>query len=62
MPMRAYMRGQFDFIGVPTPQRRLALRPLFKPLKGAARVSCWATPTPWGSSRNANSSTPRSTC
>jgi 3-methyladenine DNA glycosylase AlkD len=34
-PMRAYMREQFDFIGVPTPQRRLALRPLFKPLKGA---------------------------
>lgn len=33
--MRAYMRDQFDFIGVPTPQRRLALRPLFQPLKGS---------------------------
>ncbi|WP_296000126.1 DNA alkylation repair protein [Rugamonas sp.] len=33
--MRAYMREQFVFIGIPTPQRRLALRPLLKPLQGS---------------------------
>jgi 3-methyladenine DNA glycosylase AlkD len=33
--MRAYMRDQFDFLGVPTPQRRLVLKPLLKQLKGS---------------------------
>ncbi|MBV6324278.1 DNA alkylation repair protein [Duganella violaceipulchra] len=32
--MRAYMRGQFDFLGVATPQRRLAARTLLQQLKG----------------------------
>lgn len=32
--MRAYMRDQFDFLGVGTPQRRLAAEPLLKQLKG----------------------------
>ncbi len=34
-PMRAYMRDQFEFLGVPTPQRRLAARPLLRTLDGA---------------------------
>jgi 3-methyladenine DNA glycosylase AlkD len=34
-PMRAYMRKQFAFIGIPTPLRRKALRPLLKELKGS---------------------------
>jgi 3-methyladenine DNA glycosylase AlkD len=34
--MRAYMRDQFDYLGIPTPQRRLAAKPLLKQLKGAA--------------------------
>lgn len=29
-PMRAYMRDQFPFLGIQTPVRRAALRPLFK--------------------------------
>jgi len=33
--MRAYMRDQFDFLGVGTPQRRLAAKPLLKRLKGS---------------------------
>ncbi|WP_395408079.1 DNA alkylation repair protein [Pseudoduganella sp. UC29_106] len=33
--MRAYMRGQFDFLGIPTPQRRAALKPVLAPLRGA---------------------------
>ncbi|GJJ01943.1 DNA alkylation repair protein [Duganella rhizosphaerae] len=32
--MRAYMRDQFDFLGVGTPQRRLAVKPLLQQLKG----------------------------
>ena len=32
--MRAYMRNQFEFIGVGTPQRRLAAKLLLKQLKG----------------------------
>lgn len=32
--MRAYMRDQFDFLGVGTPQRRLAAKRLLKQLKG----------------------------
>jgi 3-methyladenine DNA glycosylase AlkD len=34
--MRAYMRDQFDYLGIPTPQRRLAAKTLLKQLKGAA--------------------------
>jgi 3-methyladenine DNA glycosylase AlkD len=34
--MRAYMRDQFEYLGIPTPQRRLAAKPLLKQLKGAA--------------------------
>lgn len=33
--MRAYMRDQFDFLGVPTPERRAALRTLFRQLKAS---------------------------
>ncbi|WP_229213407.1 MULTISPECIES: DNA alkylation repair protein [unclassified Duganella] len=33
--MRAYMRDQFDFLGVGTPQRRMAAKPLLKQLKGS---------------------------
>ncbi|GJI93408.1 DNA alkylation repair protein [Duganella caerulea] len=33
--MRAYMRDQFDFLGVGTPQRRMAAKPLLKRLKGS---------------------------
>lgn len=32
--MRAYMRDQFDFLGIGTPKRRLAAKPLLKQLKG----------------------------
>jgi len=32
LAMRAYMRHQFDFIGVPTPLRRQAVAPVFKQL------------------------------
>lgn len=32
LAMRAYMRHQFDFIGVPTPLRRQAVTPVFKRL------------------------------
>ena len=50
-PMRAYMRNQFPFIGIPNPLRRKALRPLFKELKGgdadqlmALARQLWALP------------------
>ncbi|WP_228892489.1 DNA alkylation repair protein [Pseudoduganella aquatica] len=33
--MRAYMRDQFDYLGIPTPTRRAAIKPLLKPLKGS---------------------------
>lgn len=33
--MRAYMRDQFDFLGVGTPQRRASCRSLLKALKGS---------------------------
>jgi 3-methyladenine DNA glycosylase AlkD len=38
--MRAYMRDQFDYLGVPTPQRRAAVLPALRELKGtdAARL------------------------
>lgn len=32
--MRAYMRDQFEYIGVATPERRAALKPLLRQLKG----------------------------
>ncbi|OEZ64028.1 DNA alkylation repair protein [Duganella sp. HH105] len=32
--MRAYMRDQFDFLGIGTPQRRQAAKPLLQQLKG----------------------------
>ncbi|WP_460533022.1 DNA alkylation repair protein [Chitinimonas naiadis] len=34
-PMRAYMREQFPFLGLPTPVRRATLRPLLKAQTGA---------------------------
>jgi 3-methyladenine DNA glycosylase AlkD len=30
--MRAYMRGRFDYLGIPTPQRRAAVKPLIRSL------------------------------
>ncbi|MFS2002344.1 DNA alkylation repair protein [Duganella sp. CT11-25] len=33
--MRAYMRDQFDYLGIGTPQRRLAAKPLLKALAGS---------------------------
>lgn len=41
-PMRAYMRNQFVFLGIPTPVRRKALRPLFRQLKGGGAVQLMA--------------------
>ncbi|TFW27081.1 DNA alkylation repair protein [Duganella callida] len=32
--MRAYMRNQFDYLGIGTPQRRAAAKPLLKTFKG----------------------------
>lgn len=34
--MRAYMRDQFEFLGIATPERRAALRPLIRQLRGAS--------------------------
>jgi 3-methyladenine DNA glycosylase AlkD len=34
--MRAYMRDQFPFLGIATPMRREALKPLLRALKGAS--------------------------
>jgi 3-methyladenine DNA glycosylase AlkD len=34
--MRAYMRDQFEFLGVPTPQRRSACKPLLQTMKAAS--------------------------
>ncbi len=36
--MRAYMRDQFDFLGIPTPDRRAAAKPLLKQFKGRSAV------------------------
>jgi 3-methyladenine DNA glycosylase AlkD len=33
--MRAYMREQFPFLGIPTPARREALKPAIRAFKGA---------------------------
>ena len=49
--MRAYMRDQFVYLGIGTPQRRLAAKPLLKALKGngadsllAHAWALWALP------------------
>jgi 3-methyladenine DNA glycosylase AlkD len=34
-PMRAYMRGRFHFLGIQTPERRAAIRPIFRGLTPA---------------------------
>jgi len=34
--MRAYMRDQFEFLGIPTPDRRAAAKPLLRQFKGLA--------------------------
>ncbi|HJV02686.1 MAG TPA: DNA alkylation repair protein [Burkholderiaceae bacterium] len=50
-PMRAYMRNQFPFLGVPTPLRRQSLKPIFAELKGSGAAQLiaiakqlWALP------------------
>lgn len=35
VPMRSYMRDQFNFLGIPTPQRRMVTRPLFTSIEYA---------------------------
>ncbi|UGQ48527.1 DNA alkylation repair protein [Massilia endophytica] len=49
--MRAYMRDHFEFLGIPTPARRAAARPLLKAMKGAGAAALleaagelWARP------------------
>lgn len=49
--MRAYMRDQFDFLGVATPDRRAAAKPLLKQFKGSGAAKLlelarrlWALP------------------
>lgn len=46
--MKAYMRGQFEYLGIPSPERRRLSRPLLRPLASAALrqaiVSLWALP------------------
>lgn len=49
--MRAYMRDQFDFLGVATPARRAAVQPILRSLRGAGAEtllacadSLWALP------------------
>jgi 3-methyladenine DNA glycosylase AlkD len=49
--MRAYMRDQFDFLGIPSPARRAAARPLLKTMKDAGAAALlgaadelWARP------------------
>ncbi|HEX7909577.1 MAG TPA: DNA alkylation repair protein [Paraburkholderia sp.] len=44
LAMRAYMRDQFEFIGVPTPLRRKAVLPVFKqlPVDNAAQLLAYA--------------------
>eukprot|EP01032_Pedospumella_encystans_P034754 gene34754-39294_t len=37
--MRAYMRDQFDYLGIPTPARRAALKPQLRQLKGKGAAS-----------------------
>lgn len=40
--MRAYMRDQFDYLGIGTPQRRLAAKPLLRALAGSGAASLLA--------------------
>lgn len=46
--MRAYMRDQFEFLGIPTPARRAAIRPLAKQARGSDLIvlarACWLLP------------------
>ncbi|MBS1144414.1 MAG: alkylation repair protein [Proteobacteria bacterium] len=49
LAMRAYMRGQFDFLGIPTPLRRQAVAGLLRPAQSAAELldhaaALWAMP------------------
>ncbi|MCL2465098.1 MAG: DNA alkylation repair protein, partial [Micrococcales bacterium] len=49
LPMRAYMRDQFPFLGIGTPQRRQLERPFLKTLGGQPAnwpflSDCWAQP------------------
>ena len=49
-PMKAYMRGQFEYLGIPTPARRDICKPYFKAAKSDTRVDwmfidrCWKEP------------------
>jgi 3-methyladenine DNA glycosylase AlkD len=40
--MRAYMRDQFDFLGIPTPARRAAIRPIARDLRAASTGDLFA--------------------
>ena len=40
--MRAYLRDQFDFLGIPTPQRRLAVRALLQAQRGSGPAALLA--------------------
>ena len=48
--MKAYMRDQFEFLGVPTPKRKECCRPYFKEAKKANKIdwdfvdACWEKP------------------
>jgi len=45
--MAAYMKGQFEFLGIPTPVRRKMTQALFRPIPGdlmATAESLWALP------------------
>ena len=47
--MAAYMKNQFDFLGIPTPLRRKLCEPLFKEMKPQSLdwdfvESCWESP------------------
>ena len=52
VPMAAYMKNQFPFLGIPQPKRKQLLKPLFALIKGKfdetwlnqAAVSLWALP------------------
>jgi len=49
-PMKAYMRDQFEYLGLPTPKRREICKPYFKAAKNDARIDwkfidrCWKEP------------------
>jgi len=50
LPMKAYMRNQFEYLGVPTPKRRELVKPYMKAAKNDARIDwkfigrCWKEP------------------